>query len=814
MDRRVDPRRRSCRPGFTALYINNEYWGLYILSEIVDGDFVQHHFAKSDEGGNLYKASDPGANLAYLGTDPASYKRFFSKESNERADDWTDLIELARVLEETPLAELPSRLDRLIDVDSFLIALALDNLTVNLDSYVGLAQNYYLYRRASDQKWVWIPWDPSLAFGALGQGLTVQQMKDLPLEWVQSTGNAGGGGGGFPGGGGFGGSGGRPIATKLWQVPQYKQRYRQIYQTLVDQVMVPSQVIQRMNTLRDLIRPWVERDTQKLVTMEQFNAAMTADATTGFGGGPGGGGGLPGGGGVPGGGGAPGGGAPPGGGGAPGGGFPGGGGGGGAPGGGAPGLQPFIEGRVVSVKAQLAGREPLHFSAAPLSFLFAHVAGSSTAATQDLSLSLPAGTTGTYSATASVPWVTLSGVTGSFPATLRVTTTAANMTTGSYSGSITITSASASNSPLVIPVVMAIASAPAIVTNPNTLTFTTVNFGSVPGGGPGLPGGQGATTLTQTISVASTAGASAFAVAVSDSTCGQFASATPASGTTPAVVTVTVNPANQTGTCRARVNILSSGLASAAVPVTLTVQSGPGGGALTPLITAIVNSASYARGPVAPGTLAAMFGTNIGPPNLASGIVQGGQFTTTAGGVQVTFDGTPAPILYARFDQVGVAIPFEVSGKTQATVQLSINGQTSPPFQQPIGPTAPGVFTTAQTGSGQAAVVNQSGTVNGASAQAPKGSTVSIYMTGAGELAPAGRSGALGSADQRITAPVTVRIGGQNATVTYAGAAPGSVLGLYQINAVVPEGSASGSVPLEVSIGGASSQGAVTVYIQ
>ena len=53
-----------------------------------------------------------------------------------------------------------------MDIDSVLTALALDNATVNLDSYVGLNQNFNIYRRPSDKRWVWIVWDPSLAFGA------------------------------------------------------------------------------------------------------------------------------------------------------------------------------------------------------------------------------------------------------------------------------------------------------------------------------------------------------------------------------------------------------------------------------------------------------------------------------------------------------------------------------------------------------------------------------------------------------------------------------------------------------------------------
>ena len=55
----------------------------------------------------------------------------------------------------------------------------------------------------------------------------------------------------------------------------YKARYRQIDQRLMDQVLLPDLLTARMNALRDMIRPWVGMDTQKLVTMDQFEQAMT-----------------------------------------------------------------------------------------------------------------------------------------------------------------------------------------------------------------------------------------------------------------------------------------------------------------------------------------------------------------------------------------------------------------------------------------------------------------------------------------------------------------------------------------------------------
>jgi uncharacterized protein (TIGR03437 family) len=57
-------------------------------------------------------------------------------------------------------------------------------------------------------------------------------------------------------------------------------------------------------------------------------------------------------------------------------------------------------------------------------------------------------------------------------------------------------------------------------------------------------------------------------------------------------------------------------------------------------------------------------------------------------------------------------------------------------------------------------------------------------------------------------------IGGQPAQVQYAGAAPGAIAGLYQINAVIPQGAVSGAQPVSVTVGGASTQASVTVAVQ
>jgi spore coat protein CotH len=276
------------RMNWTALYINGEYWGLYFLGEVINDDFIKMHFPKEQRDGWLYKG-DIGSTFEYWGEDGGRYGLVFEKKTYEDENDWSDLIKLTRVLAQTPDEQLEEKIGELLDIDSFLGAMALDNLTVNLDSYVTMTQNFYIYRRPTDGKFQWLVWDPSLAFGSFAGGLTAVQMKTMPLEYVA----AGlGGGGGFPGGGGPAQVVARPLATRLWAVPSIKARYREIYARLVQEVYLADNLFARMNAMRDLIRPWVVLDKNKLTSLDAFDRAMTQDAVAA---GPGGAPGVPGG---------------------------------------------------------------------------------------------------------------------------------------------------------------------------------------------------------------------------------------------------------------------------------------------------------------------------------------------------------------------------------------------------------------------------------------------------------------------------------------------------------------------------------------
>jgi uncharacterized protein (TIGR03437 family) len=165
--------------------------------------------------------------------------------------------------------------------------------------------------------------------------------------------------------------------------------------------------------------------------------------------------------------------------------------------------------------------------------------------------------------------------------------------------------------------------------------------------------------------------------------------------------------------------------------------------------TSITNAASFTTGPVAPGEIISIFGTNL---------------TGT-----VTFDGSPATLVFSSPIQVNVTVPYSVSGPT-TVLQMGTSS-----VQLQVARSAPGIFAAASAGDG----------------------IVVLYATGCG---------ALTNDDlPRCALPVSVTFNDEPAQVLYAGIAPGLVQGANQINIQLPDGITSGPVTIVLTAGDASS---------
>jgi uncharacterized protein (TIGR03437 family) len=374
-----------------------------------------------------------------------------------------------------------------------------------------------------------------------------------------------------------------------------------------------------------------------------------------------------------------------------------------------------------------------------------------------------------------------------------------------YSAQIVLAFQNSSTAPITIPVSLLVRAAQNVTVTPASLNFTYQVGGSQP--------------APQKLSVAGVGGPVQFTVGTT-STPPNFFSVDATTGTTPKDLTVSINTQGLTaGTYNGTISITGAGLSGPVTAnVTLIVTATPPPQPLT-----VTNAASNLSGAIAPGELIVVKGTALGP----SGAANGGLFSLNASGgvdpllfgVRVLFDGIPGTPIYVSPTQVNAIAPWEIAGRLNTNVVVEYNGVASAAIQVRVEAVSPAIYTANTTGSGQAAVLNQDQSYNGAlsatTKPAAQNSVISVYANGGGQTNPPSSTGSV-TPNQllRLTGTVSATIGGVNATVEFSGAAPLLVNGVVQLNIRVPAGVSGNNVPISFSVNGVSSPAGPTIAVQ
>jgi uncharacterized protein (TIGR03437 family) len=165
-------------------------------------------------------------------------------------------------------------------------------------------------------------------------------------------------------------------------------------------------------------------------------------------------------------------------------------------------------------------------------------------------------------------------------------------------------------------------------------------------------------------------------------------------------------------------------------------------------------------------------------------------------GVQVSFDGEPAPVLYAQSRQINVAAPVDLAGKSATNVTVTYNDRQFGPVSAPVTFGSPGIFRLQVGQSAQAVAMNQDWTLNGPSNPAAPGSVVTVWATGYGPTNPACATGGLNDPQaEPLSDGVSAILIGDSAIINpiYEGSAPTLVCGVVQLNFQVPGNAAPGT---------------------
>jgi uncharacterized protein (TIGR03437 family) len=237
-----------------------------------------------------------------------------------------------------------------------------------------------------------------------------------------------------------------------------------------------------------------------------------------------------------------------------------------------------------------------------------------------------------------------------------------------------------------------------------------------------------------------------------------------------------------------------------------------GGIRAVPTISAggVVDGGSF-KTPIAPGSYISIFGTNLCEyTDPVTGALAPYALPLTLDGVTVSFDvpsaklSVPGYLTYVSPLQVNVQVPWELQGQTSAQVKVTLYGYSyGNVVTVPLADTAPAFL----ENSGIADALDQNYAIVSAANPVKRGGLVQLYMNGLGPVTGGPASGEFASGTTLATTKGTpvVNIGGQQATVQFSGLAPG-FSALYQVNAYVPTGISAGTVPITLTINGATTK--------
>jgi hypothetical protein len=236
------------RTAYTKVYINDLYWGLYVMVEQVDKTFLKNHF--NNDTGNLFKCQN-NTELTYINNDPSSYTTSFELKTNETENDWSGFVNFVKYANKAGLSnqDYSEHFPQMFDLPTYFKVLAIDVILLNWDSYYANGRNFYLYENIDENKFYWIPWDYSFAFS--------NSYIDILLKDTS-----------------------KPLIKNLLGDFFMRKALLRAYNDILYSNFTTERLFPLIEQNKALIREHLILDTNKEYTIETFDSSLEADSET------------------------------------------------------------------------------------------------------------------------------------------------------------------------------------------------------------------------------------------------------------------------------------------------------------------------------------------------------------------------------------------------------------------------------------------------------------------------------------------------------------------------------------------------------
>ncbi|MDA8896267.1 CotH kinase family protein [Bacteroidia bacterium] len=258
----------ASKANYVKLFINDEYWGVYTNVQSVNKAFLRTHFGSAElpflkANPQSLDLSGENCNLGNSpGTDSTNYYKLYELKSDYG---YSALYELIDVLNNNP-----DSIERVLNIDRTLWMHAFNYVLINFDSYIGYAQNYYLYQDHNG-RFNPILWDLNQSFASYRladasiyyNGFSIEQAKTIdPLLHHNNVSV-------YP----------RPLLRNLFKNDGYRKMYLAHIRTIIEENFANQWYKRRAQTLQNLIDEDVKNDSFKFYSYQDFKDNLNSTVT-------------------------------------------------------------------------------------------------------------------------------------------------------------------------------------------------------------------------------------------------------------------------------------------------------------------------------------------------------------------------------------------------------------------------------------------------------------------------------------------------------------------------------------------------------
>ena len=201
----------------------------------------------TDAPGGMSRGSDD-VSLIYTDDEYESYGNIFDNAKTEITDRDKD-----RLIASLKLLNEGDDIEHVVNVEEVIRYFVVHNFVCNFDSYTGsMIHNYYLYEKEGQLSM--IPWDYNLAFGGFESGTDAQGLVNYPIDSPVSGGTIES----------------RPMLAWIFASEEYMEQYHQYFAEFIEQYFVNGECENMIDTVSEMIAPYVEKDPTKFCSYEEF----------------------------------------------------------------------------------------------------------------------------------------------------------------------------------------------------------------------------------------------------------------------------------------------------------------------------------------------------------------------------------------------------------------------------------------------------------------------------------------------------------------------------------------------------------------